>query len=941
MTGLASRVLACVLLLLLFPVAAGAAPSKKVAMVVGNSAYATLGTLPNTLNDAKAVAASLERIGFTVFPAYDMSQAALLDEFGKFSKALEGADAAVFYYAGHGIQIDSENYILPVDLKLENEMSVRYGALSLTDVLRDIESRSRVAIVILDACRDNPLADMLAAEDPSRSANVARGLAPMKPSGNGAIIAYAAAPGQVASDGADGHSPYTGALLEEMEKPGVEVGLLFRRVAGKVIDETGGIQRPEILVRLASEYYLSDLPPVAALPPPIKVAEAASAAAPVDLVEVAPVAAPAAEGEVRQTLEPENRAALWDYASTLVTSPYDPPSPEWVPPPGQEMDEIEPNSTFGTAQPIGPNDTVNLSIAPLGDLDYVRFSVRQTGRLTVHAAGPPAAVDFTVRLLNANGDEVYTWVVAPRVGGELLTDFDLPRPGTYWLQFADSYSDAVGDAAFPVTLSYAVAPDLYEPNDRADTAKHIALDSAFPIAILPRGDIDVFRLTAPSAGSLVVSLTKAPEAIDIAYRVRDANGTEVATWVVAPRPGGDNLGIGDLPRPGVYYLEVADSYSDAADVAPVQLSTRFVPSPDLFEPDDGMGSAYPVDPTSKTTLAVFPLGDTDWLELDIDQPGEMLVDVRSPPANLDLSWRVLDGNGVEVKTWEVAPRPGGDVQGSIDFARPGRYFLQMADSYSDASSIEPFELELNYTASLDAYEPNETIGAAKPLTPGGEIQFTMLPLNDADWFRVTVDQPGELKVAIDEGPENLDITYRVVNPDWTELATWVAAYRKGGLTEGSVDLPRPGTYYIEVRDSYNDARSIEPATLKTEFTPTLGSNEPNNAYGEATPVDIEGETIAHILPVNDGDWHVFYAEKPGTLDVAITGVPAELDIAFRVLDADRNEVQSWVNAPRPGGDTTGSVSLPHTGWYWMEIRDSYNDARSPLPFTVTRTFRAN
>ena len=86
--------------------------------------------------------------------------------------------------------------------------------------------------------------------------------------------------------------------------------------------------------------------------------------------------------------------------------------------------------------------------------------------------------------------------------------------------------------------------------------------------------------------------------------------------------------------------------------------------------------------------------------------------------------------------------------------------------------------------------------------------------------------PGQMDMSIDEGPENLDLTYRVVGADWTELAYWVAAYRKGGLTEGSVDFARPGTYYLEVRDASNDGRSIEPATLKTIFTPTPGSNEP-------------------------------------------------------------------------------------------------------------------
>jgi hypothetical protein len=215
----------------------------------------------------------------------------------------------------------------------------------------------------------------------------------------------------------------------------------------------------------------------------------------------------------------------------------------------------------------------------------------------------------------------------------------------------------------------------------------------------------------------------------------------------------------------------------------------------------------------------------------------------------------------------------------------------------------------------------------------------VLPRGDGDWFRISVDQPGELQVMIDEGPANLDLTYRVVNADLSELAHWVAAYRKGGLTEGAADLPRAGTYYLEVRDANNDERSIGPAVLKTLFTPTLGSKEPNNFFGEATPVEITGETTAHILPLGDGDWHVFYAPAGGELDVEIDEVPENLDVAFRVLDAERNEIQFWIAAPRPGGLTTGTVPLPRAGWYFMEIRDGSNDARSPAPFIIRRNFR--
>lgn len=925
--------------LVLFSGLAGAA-EKKVAMVVGNSAYDAAGTLPNTLNDARAVAAALERLGFLVLTAYDASQAALLETLDDFSSALKGSDAAVFFYAGHGMQMGTENYILPVDIRVESELSVRYGALSLSDVLREVETLSKVAIVILDACRDNPFAAQLAAADPSRSLSVSRGLARVGPLGNGTIIAYAAAPGEVASDGSGEHSPYTAALIAEMEKPGVEVGLLFRRVAGRVIEETAGRQRPELLVRLASEYYLADVAPAPVAAAPVQMRPQTPEPAPVDVAASGIDTRPGAPGLRQATEEPNaGRATLWGYASSVLMSPFDAPSAAWTVPPRGEVAELEPNNSFGTAQLVGANDAVTLAISPAGDTDWVRLAVQRGGKLTVHAPTPPEAIDLATRLVNANGDEVAYWVQARRPGGELLAEFDIARPGVYWLQFADANSDQAAARTFAVNLTYEAQPDLFEPDDRIDLAKHVPLDGSFPINILPRGDRDWFKFTTMVPGALVVSLTDVPETIDGAFRLLNADGIEVAYWTVAPRPGGDTIAVLDLPRPGVYYIEVADSNSDAGAIAPLTLTTRFAPSPDLFEPNDSIGQAMRVAESGKQSLAIFPKGDTDWLELEIVQPGELTLEIKAPPENLDLGYRVVDASGVEAQYWTVAPRPGGDLSGAFDVARPGRYFLQLADSNNDASSIEPFELDLKFTASLDAYEPNDGIGSARVLTPGGEVPFTILPRGDADWFRVTVGQPGELAVSIDAGPQELDIAYRVINSDWSELAYWVPPYRKGGLTEGFVDLALPGTYFIEIRDGNNDGRSIEPATLKTAFTPTLGGNEPNNFFGEATPVEISGETQAHILPRGDADWHVFYAPSAGELDVEIEEVADNLDIAFRLLDAERNEIQYWINAPRPGGVTTGTVAIPAPGWYWMELRDGSSDERSTQPFWVNRVFR--
>lgn len=195
------------------------ATAKRVALVIGNGAYANAPTLPNPPNDAKAIAADLEKLGFEVHLALDVTQEKGLATLDEFAAALPGAEAAVFFYSGHGMQIDGDNFLLPVDVVATSERTVRARSIDISEIVRDMEENADVTIVMLDACRDNPFAEQLQQSTPrSRSAAATRGLAVIKPSGNGSIIAYAAAAGATASDGATEHSPYTAALLKYHER---------------------------------------------------------------------------------------------------------------------------------------------------------------------------------------------------------------------------------------------------------------------------------------------------------------------------------------------------------------------------------------------------------------------------------------------------------------------------------------------------------------------------------------------------------------------------------------------------------------------------------------------------------------------------------------------------------------------------------------------------
>ncbi len=217
---------------------------RRVALIVGNTAYQHTDPLTNPSNDAKAVAASLRRIGFQqVIDGIDLDAEKLAGKVRDFSRALKGADLAFFFYAGHGVQVNGLNYMMPIDAKLAEESDVYSETVELNDVLKHMERQAKTNIIILDACRNNPLQRNLARGMGTRSAAASQGLAEIR-SGVGTLIVFATQPGNVALDGSETNSPFTAGLLKHLETPNIDIAIMLRRVRDDVIDSTKGQQVP-------------------------------------------------------------------------------------------------------------------------------------------------------------------------------------------------------------------------------------------------------------------------------------------------------------------------------------------------------------------------------------------------------------------------------------------------------------------------------------------------------------------------------------------------------------------------------------------------------------------------------------------------------------------------------------------------------------------------
>jgi hypothetical protein len=241
-----------------------AVADNRVALVIGNGAYARVPHLPNPVHDAEDVAAALKRSGFEIMVVTDLDKAGMDEAMIKFTRAARTADVAIFYYTGHALQFGGINYLVPVDAQLNDEADLR-RMVRVDDVIADMQPARNLRILVLDSCRDNPLAEQLKRSiGTARSASVGRGLAKID-SPEGMIIAYATQSGRTADDGDGRNSPYTTAFLKNVGTK-EEIGTIFRRISADVYQTTHQAQLPELSLSLIGEFYLNGKLQITATP---------------------------------------------------------------------------------------------------------------------------------------------------------------------------------------------------------------------------------------------------------------------------------------------------------------------------------------------------------------------------------------------------------------------------------------------------------------------------------------------------------------------------------------------------------------------------------------------------------------------------------------------------------------------------------------------------
>ncbi|MFK4485718.1 caspase domain-containing protein [Bradyrhizobium sp. USDA 336] len=245
----------CVALLACWLCLAPASAETRVALVIGNGAYVSTAKLSNPLHDAEDVAASLRRSGFEVLQGIDLRQADMQDLTIRFARAASRADVAMFYYSGHAMQYNGVNYLMPVDAVLTDEADLK-RFVRVDDIVNDLQQAKNLRILVLDSCRDNPLAETLKrSAGTTRAASIGRGLSKVD-APRGTIVSFSTQSGQVAADGTGRNSPYTTAFLKHIEQP-QEIGDVFRDISSDVYESSGKTQLPELSLSIIGRFYLN------------------------------------------------------------------------------------------------------------------------------------------------------------------------------------------------------------------------------------------------------------------------------------------------------------------------------------------------------------------------------------------------------------------------------------------------------------------------------------------------------------------------------------------------------------------------------------------------------------------------------------------------------------------------------------------------------------
>jgi hypothetical protein len=392
-------------------------------------------------------------------------------------------------------------------------------------------------------------------------------------------------------------------------------------------------------------------------------------------------------------------------------------------------------------------------------------------------------------------------------------DPDLPRGG----QGAGAAGNNRGQnqTAQPLASTSGSSKEQ-EPNNSLGTANTIAATGEIQGTIQPERDEDWYVFEVGRPGRLVLRVSQVPAKLALQLHVRNAEGGGISEVFKPAKPGAQTEGQVSIPTKGKYYVQVTDA-NNAASSEPYTLELRFQTA-DAYEPNNSVGTATPIKlsaeaPAAEVLASILPRGDVDWYQFEVPRRGALRVSLTQVPKELALQFQLHNAENGDLIGWINPLARGSDNLAVVDLPTAGRYYLVIKDVEDKAASPENYKLQLTYLPG-DPAEPNDSFGTATPLSVSKEVQGTILPKGDQDWYVFQVTQTGTYEISVTNVPAELAIQVRILNAENGAIAETLKPTRAGAETRGTIKLPAAGKYYLHLYDGRNEGRSSQPYTLK-------------------------------------------------------------------------------------------------------------------------------
>lgn len=504
--------------------------------------------------------------------------------------------------------------------------------------------------------------------------------------------------------------------------------------------------------------------------------------------------------------------------------------------------------------------------------------------------------------------------------------------------------DDAGNWSGRVDHHVIIAPTLgaeIEYNNNGATALPIPLDEWLTGTIFPRGDEDWFKIHVDRCGRVNLLVDAVPPTMRAYLTVYGEDGTWLGIYSSAQN-NGDWVDLGFYANPGWYLVKIHDADNEA-QYGTYALHCSLDPGFDPYEPNGSFAEATVIDPdTLLTDATICPQGDLDYYRIQFEQPGRLSFELRNLPETMRGSLQIYGQSLEWLGVYNTAINGGDPVPLDFDSSAAGLVYLRVANDWN-AGSPQPYELSSVFTPVVDPFEPNNSGGQATLLTQQA-TEAHVFKSGDEDWYRLYLEAGATINLALTEVPAGMRGELSMYGPDIEWLGRYQTANNRGDSVFLSYTAPANGMYFIRLRDADNGSHvdpyllTVTGVTLGFEppFAPVTSETESNDSWSTATDVALDTNVSALIQPANNDDYFRLWLNVPGILEVAHTGIPAEITSEMWVYNADHGQV-GYRRATNPGEDNLLEIPITTPGYHFVRVRDYQHNNTSEEAYNLRVT----